>query len=381
MDRFKFKKLNFPSPLTGNEKNGGLEEWRSSYLHVIDKNCEGQSAPTLTLPHGGGKNCLANKLSLASREGANVLCATRTDNSSPSCLPALRSSVKRAAFTLAEVQPSPQRGEGAFVGDERAVQMRVRGSILPDKNFSPFTFHFSRKRAAFTLAEVLITLGIIGVVAAMTIPTFISNYKKHVTETKLKTAYTQISQVLEKVNYENDLMFVPPELTEIQTGSNGWGFALSEAVFNKYFAPHIKIVKDLEQSKRFNICNYEGKGCYKNPSFKCVITANNTGICFVINSINGNMGFQIITEPSKDVVIAGKEAFGVSVERDIRVSNYKMNLKSLKSWVNTDNEQLKAWCTQEQNFANGAGSDREYYCTTLIYKNGWKIPADYPIRF
>ena len=31
---------------------------------------------------------------------------------------------------------------------------------------------------AFTLAEVLITLGIIGVVAAMTLPTLINNYKK-----------------------------------------------------------------------------------------------------------------------------------------------------------------------------------------------------------
>ena len=34
------------------------------------------------------------------------------------------------------------------------------------------------KKRAFTLAEVLITLGIIGVVAAMTIPTLISNYQK-----------------------------------------------------------------------------------------------------------------------------------------------------------------------------------------------------------
>lgn len=35
-----------------------------------------------------------------------------------------------------------------------------------------------RVRAAFTLAEVLITLGIIGIVAAMTIPNLIYNYQK-----------------------------------------------------------------------------------------------------------------------------------------------------------------------------------------------------------
>lgn len=38
----------------------------------------------------------------------------------------------------------------------------------------------NNKRFGFTLAEVLITLGIIGVVAALTLPTLISKYKKHV---------------------------------------------------------------------------------------------------------------------------------------------------------------------------------------------------------
>lgn len=33
-------------------------------------------------------------------------------------------------------------------------------------------------KKAFTLAEVLITLGIIGVVAAITLPTLIANYQK-----------------------------------------------------------------------------------------------------------------------------------------------------------------------------------------------------------
>ena len=40
------------------------------------------------------------------------------------------------------------------------------------------------KKLGFTLAEVLITLGIIGVVAAMTIPTLITNYNDKVLETQ-----------------------------------------------------------------------------------------------------------------------------------------------------------------------------------------------------
>ena len=47
---------------------------------------------------------------------------------------------------------------------------------------SRFTLHTSlKKRAAFTLAEVLITLGIIGVIAAITMPSVIGHYKRQET--------------------------------------------------------------------------------------------------------------------------------------------------------------------------------------------------------
>ena len=52
----------------------------------------------------------------------------------------------------------------------------------------------SSKKAAFTLAEVLITLAIIGIVAAMTIPTLISNYQEKATVTRLKETYSMLSQ-------------------------------------------------------------------------------------------------------------------------------------------------------------------------------------------
>lgn len=45
-------------------------------------------------------------------------------------------------------------------------------------------------KKAFTLAEVLITLGIIGVVAALTIPNLISHYQKEKTVTQLKKNFS-----------------------------------------------------------------------------------------------------------------------------------------------------------------------------------------------
>ena len=44
--------------------------------------------------------------------------------------------------------------------------------------------------AAFTLAEVLITLGIIGIVAAMTMPSLIQNYQEKATVTRVKKEKT-----------------------------------------------------------------------------------------------------------------------------------------------------------------------------------------------
>ena len=49
-------------------------------------------------------------------------------------------------------------------------------------------------KKAFTLAEVLITLGIIGVVAALTLPVLIQHYQEKETVNKLKKAYSAISQ-------------------------------------------------------------------------------------------------------------------------------------------------------------------------------------------
>ena len=52
------------------------------------------------------------------------------------------------------------------------------------------------RKIAFTLAEVLITLGIIGVVAALTIPTLMANQRKKVVETRLAKFYSSINQAI-----------------------------------------------------------------------------------------------------------------------------------------------------------------------------------------
>ena len=64
-------------------------------------------------------------------------------------------------------------------------------------------FHITR-RVAFTLAEVLITLGIIGIVSAMTIPTLINNYKEKVRDNQFKKVYATLTQSLNMTLAEYD---------------------------------------------------------------------------------------------------------------------------------------------------------------------------------
>ena len=55
------------------------------------------------------------------------------------------------------------------------------------------------RRVAFTLAEVLITLGIIGVVAAITLPTLIQNYQKTLWVNQLKKVYSTLNNGVRKM--------------------------------------------------------------------------------------------------------------------------------------------------------------------------------------
>lgn len=57
----------------------------------------------------------------------------------------------------------------------------------------------------FTLAEVLVTLGVIGIVAALTIPALISKYQMKVFETAFKKQYSVLNNTLDFLQLEEGL--------------------------------------------------------------------------------------------------------------------------------------------------------------------------------
>ena len=84
------------------------------------------------------------------------------------------------------------------------VVKRVQGDKEPHSIHSIHSTHFTHaKRAAFTLAEVLITLGIIGIVAALTIPNLVVKYQRKVMQTRFQKAYSILTEVNTRMIAEN----------------------------------------------------------------------------------------------------------------------------------------------------------------------------------
>ena len=91
-----------------------------------------------------------------------------------------------------------------FVKIEESFLNKVIKEILRIKPQGATHVNMSNNncRAAFTLAEVLITLGIIGIVAAMTIPTLISKYQTKALETGFKKSYAMLMQAVVPIQNE-----------------------------------------------------------------------------------------------------------------------------------------------------------------------------------
>jgi prepilin-type N-terminal cleavage/methylation domain-containing protein len=68
---------------------------------------------------------------------------------------------------------------------------------------------------AFTLAEVLIALVIIGIIAAITVPTLIQRYQDQALKSALKKNYSVLKSALDKYQVENGERFLPNEATRI----------------------------------------------------------------------------------------------------------------------------------------------------------------------
>ena len=232
-----------------------------------------------------------------------------------------------------------------------------------------------KNKMAFTLAEVLITLGVIGVIAAMTLPTVIKNYQKKVTVERLKSTYSLLYQAVRMSENDNGTLDTWEIPAESQAYDVGKGFA------EKYFTPYLKKTKECRGKDCFSEYTYYLDGAkVKNTSDKYSLQLangvvinfyprNNWNLCEIGIDINGKKGPNTLGKDKFVLVLTNKpipkDTFGIQNKPGLYFYGQGNSIDYLKT--------KKYACSKTE-----GTKYRGMFCGALIMQSGWKMPNDYP---
>ncbi len=180
------------------------------------------------------------------------------------------------------------------------------------------TMQSTKIKLAFTLAEVLITLGIIGIVAAMTIPTLLAKYQEKQTVTKLKQTYSILAQAIrsrqEDVGTPDDWEFSSSEYTYKKEDS---------ILIAQNLLPAMKIAQDCgitggtcTWTKNYKYLNGSSANAYGGNNLYRVVLLNGTSLSFGKWSNNEIIDFYIDINGPKQPNTIGRDLFCFSWFRD-----------------------------------------------------------------
>ena len=224
---------------------------------------------------------------------------------------------------------------------------------------------------AFTLAEVLITLGIIGIVSAATIPIMLTNFKKRETVAKVKAAYSILSQAVKLSVEENG-------------ETSGWDTSDPSVVVEKYLLPYMSGLTKTKDYQKTQMRTLSSQGNLEtnryldwswNLTYNPIYVMQN-GMHF--NYSNSNDGYPTIVI---DINGSGKPNI--------------MGIDGFTFWIDPKTSSVVPAgynCSREGILGKGCptSSDRmcirdniwQYYrggyCAALMQKDGWTISKDYP---
>ncbi len=215
-------------------------------------------------------------------------------------------------------------------------------------------------KKGFTLSEVLITLGIIGIVAVLTIPAVMKNYRNSLYVAQLKKVYAQISDAAQaEMNDEHCSNFYETKAAQPSKCSNpNQGVCESGAGYflNTYFKPIKRNCKTGTNKcladKYTNIDGTDAKSFYGEY---CIQTTNGATICVEYNPANH--------VPSVAVDVNGPSEPNMT-GRDVFVMN--MTEKGVPAdWGSAEKCNVDTGSTHISKYATG--------CLKRIKEDGWQM--------
>lgn len=232
------------------------------------------------------------------------------------------------------------------------------------------------KRNGFTLAEVLITLVVIGVIAAITIPTITANHRKEEVETRLKKFYTAMYNAHQSEIINGNSLF---DVVKISGNCSGYCEPaatdikkwLKENIIDK----HLSVAK-YSKRRKINGQTRDDEYCFNDGS--CFWPSTTTydeekyACRTFLYDINGDK------KPNKN----GRDRFymtfceGATPEYiDFSQRHYG---EMTAFWAILE-KNSKSWHKNAIGYCK-SGTAPWMGCFYLIKNNGFKIPDDYPIK-
>jgi len=237
------------------------------------------------------------------------------------------------------------------------------------------------KKFAFTLAEVLITLAIVGIVAAITIPGIVANHQKRALEAQFAKAYRTVHQVVNLATAQHGEM-----------GSWDWGEEGvkltredADAFVKKYILPYLNAVKFCPTDKSTTGCFSDAMYTWLDGSNARrisddtrpqILLADGTSISIYMQSCHVNesgtcLDWQVDINGGKKPNRVGRDYFVFSF---FPQTNELLPLGVNKiGTYSSENKRFEKYTPEQALETCKSGKNGSWACTAVVVQDGFKM--------
>lgn len=222
-------------------------------------------------------------------------------------------------------------------------------------------------KKAFTLAEVLITLSIIGVISVLIIPSLVKNYKNKLYAASIEKTYSQITHAVESVMNDEVVNEFYKTTAGVEPDNSDCKLATQGACW--FMRNYFKVADNMVGCTSAKNAGKNGTVCvadeYTTPDAQgpmthfgsCVQTNSGAAICMSLNEKNGVTSVFIDTNGPAQPNFTGVDAFVMNISTAGEVLDWNDDPKKCNTKTGT----------------YGHAADYAQGCLTKIMNAGWKI--------
>ena len=246
----------------------------------------------------------------------------------------------------------------------------------------------TKKNFAFSLAEVLIALVVIGIVAAITVPTLMASHHKNVTLEKLKKIHSTFAQVSNRIISDNGgqfcyrhnglecLLFLYNDVDNFR--NEGW-IAFSK----KYLEPYMNLSKNADSTIVMEECfSGSAEDCGSSEPLYGFHLVDGTTIAlmpevygndFLNNTLmNGVLIVVDVNGTGSKPNMFGRDLFLFEYRfQDAKDSNHIGRI--VPFGMGFSESELASYFGE-----GGCTKDSPMFCAKKIVEDGWQMKDDYP---